>query len=102
MPFSQDHKKALEGDKGENTGGMGVIAPIILSNELTVEIEKILQDTINAKKKSLDPYKGIMSLKSIFLIILGVLYAGLIITKEGPKLLEFNCRFGDPETEVFK
>lgn len=101
MPLSQDHKKALEGDKGENTGGMGAIAPIILSNELTNQITDILQRSIHARNLSLDPYKGNKKAQSTFLF-LGVLYIGLMITSDGPKILEYNCRFGDPETEAKK
>uniref|UniRef100_A0A914QM68 phosphoribosylformylglycinamidine cyclo-ligase n=1 Tax=Panagrolaimus davidi TaxID=227884 RepID=A0A914QM68_9BILA len=87
MPFSQDHKRAFEGDRGENTGGMGGIAPLFLSDSMEKEIKEILQKTVYALKDQGAEYKG-------------VLYAGLMITKNGPKVLEYNCRFGDPETQV--
>ncbi len=84
---SQDHKKLLEGDKGLNTGGMGAYAPAVLTeNEIGKVIEQVFEPCIWGMKKEGIIYKG-------------VLYAGLIITSEGPKVLEFNCRFGDPETQ---
>lgn len=86
---SQDHKRALEGDKGLNTGGMGTYAPApVITESLMIQIQKeILQPTIDAMKKEGHEYKG-------------CLYAGLMITKDGPKVVEFNARFGDPETQV--
>ncbi|TKR96326.1 hypothetical protein L596_010361 [Steinernema carpocapsae] len=87
MPFSQDHKPLLEGDRGPNTGGMGVIAPLVLPSNVEAEIDQILKNTIAALAKSNIPYKG-------------CLYAGFMVTPKGCKLLEFNVRFGDPETEV--
>lgn len=89
MVSAQDHKRVFEGDKGPNTGGMGAYSPApVITEKLSKEIlEKILKPTLEALKK-----KGI--------IYKGVLYAGLMITKEGPKVIEYNCRFGDPETQV--
>uniref|UniRef100_A0A914Z9N9 Trifunctional purine biosynthetic protein adenosine-3 n=1 Tax=Panagrolaimus superbus TaxID=310955 RepID=A0A914Z9N9_9BILA len=87
MPFSQDHKRAFEGDRGENTGGMGAIAPLFLAESTEKKVKEILQKTIDALQEQGAEYKG-------------VLYAGLMITKDGPKVLEYNCRFGDPETQV--
>lgn len=89
MISAMDYKKIYEGDKGPNTGGMGNVAPNPYFDEkLQVEVgEKILKPVINAFKKEGIVYKG-------------VLYAGLMLTKEGPKVLEFNARFGDPETQV--
>lgn len=86
---SQDHKRALEGDLGPNTGGMGTYAPApVITEDLMGQIQKeILQPTIEAMKKEGHEYKG-------------CLYAGLMITNEGPKVVEFNARFGDPETQV--
>lgn len=89
MPPTQDHKRALDGDKGLNTGGMGAYAPAPLINtELLQNItENILKPTVKGLKAEGIPY-------------VGVLYAGIMLTEEGPKTLEFNCRFGDPEAQV--
>uniref|UniRef100_A0A7E4VW83 Trifunctional purine biosynthetic protein adenosine-3 n=1 Tax=Panagrellus redivivus TaxID=6233 RepID=A0A7E4VW83_PANRE len=87
MPFSQDHKRALEGDLGENTGGMGAIAPLFLPLDVEAEIDNILKQTVSGLATEKLAYRG-------------VLYAGLMITPDGPKVLEYNCRFGDPETQV--
>jgi phosphoribosylamine---glycine ligase len=89
LSSSQDHKRALDDDKGKNTGGMGAYAPApIATPELMTEVENtIIKPTINAMISEGHPYKGL-------------LYFGLVITKNGPKVLEYNCRFGDPETEV--
>ena len=86
---SQDHKRAHDGDKGPNTGGMGTYAPAPVVTEDLMETIKstILEPTIQAMAKEGHPYKG-------------CLYAGLMITSEGPKVVEFNARFGDPETQV--
>ncbi|HHV30023.1 MAG TPA: phosphoribosylamine--glycine ligase [Clostridium sp.] len=89
MVSSQDHKRALDNDQGLNTGGMGTFSP---SRIYTEEIdsycmEKIYKPTIEAMEKEGRRFKG-------------VLYFGLIITKDGPKVLEYNARFGDPETQV--
>ncbi|HEW91624.1 MAG TPA: phosphoribosylamine--glycine ligase [Thermotogaceae bacterium] len=86
MPLSHDYKKALDGDKGPNTGGMGAFSPVRLSNS---DIEDL---------KSLSKKLG-KALNRETLNYAGVLYAGLMLTKSGPKILEFNVRFGDPETE---
>ncbi|QDU34786.1 Phosphoribosylamine--glycine ligase [Poriferisphaera corsica] len=85
---SQDHKQANEGDTGPNTGGMGAYCPTPLVNEKlmqTIERE-ILVPTVDALRRDGIEYKG-------------VLYAGLMLTAGGPKVLEYNCRFGDPETQ---
>jgi len=89
LPPSQDHKPALDGDRGPNTGGMGAYAPAPLAAErLLAEISgTIIKPTIDALRSEGSPYKGL-------------LYAGLMITDSGPKVIEFNCRFGDPETQV--
>ena len=85
---SQDHKRIYDGDKGPNTGGMGAYAPVpFVTKKLIEKIEKtIVAPTIKAMAKEGIPYSGI-------------LYPGLILTEDGPKVLEFNCRFGDPETQ---
>ena len=85
---SQDHKRAGDGDTGPNTGGMGAYSPSpLLTPELQGEIEeKILVPTIHAMKLADTPFRGL-------------LYAGLMITRQGPKVLEFNVRFGDPEAQ---
>ena len=86
---AQDHKRAFDGDKGPNTGGMGAYspAPIFTSAIERDTIERIIKPTVAAMKKRGTPYKG-------------VIYAGLMIGKDGPKLIEYNCRFGDPECQV--
>lgn len=89
MPLSQDHKAAFDNDQGPNTGGMGAVAPVYQGQEDLQE--KILQTII------LPALKGLRAMGTKYR---GVLYAGLMMTASGPKVLEFNCRFGDPETEV--
>jgi phosphoribosylamine--glycine ligase len=89
MVPSQDHKAIYEGDQGPNTGGMGAYSiDAILSTELRQKVlDEIIDPTIKGMAEEGNPYQGI-------------LYAGLMITPEGPKVLEFNVRFGDPETQV--
>lgn len=89
MISSQDHKRIGDNDEGPNTGGMGAYAPApVMTDALMEEVqEKILQPACDAMAKEGYPF-------------VGCLYAGLMITAEGPKVVEFNCRFGDPETEV--
>ena len=86
---AQDHKRALDGDKGLNTGGMGAYAPapVVDENVAALVTEKILRPTIAALKSEGVTYRG-------------CLYAGLMIRDGQPKVVEFNCRFGDPETQV--
>ena len=89
MPTAQDHKRAYDGDKGPNTGGMGAYAPVPhLSDALINQsIETIVKPVLKGMIAEGRPY-------------LGILYAGLIVTAEGPKVIEFNARFGDPETQI--
>ncbi|KAK2628416.1 hypothetical protein QTJ16_001519 [Diplocarpon rosae] len=89
LPPAQDHKRIFDGDQGPNTGGMGCYAPTkIASKELIAEVEqKILQPTIDGMRKE--------RMKMV-----GTLFTGLMITKNGPKVLEYNVRFGDPETQT--
>jgi len=89
MVSSMDHKRALDGDKGLNTGGMGTIAPNpYYTEELAKEcMEKIFLPTMDAMNKEDRTFKG-------------CLYFGLMLTSNGPKVIEYNCRFGDPETQV--
>ncbi|MFU0782938.1 MAG: Phosphoribosylamine-glycine ligase [Thermoanaerobacterium thermosaccharolyticum] len=89
MVSAMDYKRIYDGDKGPNTGGMGNIAPNPYFDDkmLDVVVKTILKPVIDSLKKEGILYKG-------------VLYAGLILTKDGPKVLEFNARFGDPETQV--
>lgn len=89
LALAQDHKRAYDGDRGPNTGGMGAYSPVpFISDEVRAEaLEKILKPTAAAMVKEGVPFTG-------------VLYGGLILTKDGPKVIEFNARFGDPETEV--
>ena len=90
FPTSQDHKKIGEGDTGLNTGGMGTIAPVPF---LTPELLKIIEDTIIAPT--------IKAMEAQGTPFVGVLYPGLILTESGPKILEYNARFGDPETQSY-
>ena len=89
LPSSQDHKRVDDGDQGPNTGGMGAYSPApVITPELAREIQdKVLTPCVQGMAEEGSPYKGI-------------LYAGLMITKSGPKVIEFNVRFGDPETQV--
>ena len=89
MIASQDHKRAFDGDKGPNTGGMGTYAPApVLTDILRLRaVEKILKPVVAAMKAEGMPYKG-------------CLYAGLMVCGDEVKVVEFNCRFGDPETQV--
>ena len=91
LPFgsAQDHKRVGDGDTGPNTGGMGAYSPArVLTPELEAEvIEKIIRPTVDTMAAEGMPYSG-------------VLYAGLMLTDEGPKLIEYNARFGDPECQV--
>ncbi len=86
---AQDHKRILDGDRGKNTGGMGAYAPapIITQNIMNEVSERIIKPTIDGMAKEGRTYRG-------------CLYCGLMITESGPKVLEYNCRFGDPETQV--
>lgn len=88
MESAQDHKTVYDGDKGPNTGGMGTYspAPLLTSNLLGRVMAEIMYPTVEAMAREGCPYQGI-------------LYAGLMITAKGPKVLEFNARFGDPETQ---
>lgn len=89
MISSMDHKRALDGDKGLNTGGMGTVAPNPHYTKAIADecMEKIFLPTINAMNQEGRTFKG-------------CLYFGLMITPDGPKVIEYNCRFGDPETQV--
>ena len=89
MIASQDHKRIFDGDKGPNTGGMGTYAPAPVMTEALLKeaYDKVLVPMVKAMKAEGMPY-------------VGCLYAGLMITPEGPKVVEFNVRFGDPETQV--
>ena len=89
MPTAQDHKRAYDGDKGPNTGGMGAYAPVPHLSQSVVDqsVETIIKLVLKGMIAEARPY-------------LGVLYAGLILTADGPKVIEFNARFGDPETQI--
>lgn len=89
MVSSMDHKRAGDGDKGPNTGGMGTVAPNpYYTEDIAAEcMEKIFLPTVRAMQAEGRPFKG-------------CLYFGLMLTKDGPKVIEYNCRFGDPETQV--
>ncbi|MGC8723229.1 MAG: phosphoribosylamine--glycine ligase [Acidobacteriota bacterium] len=89
MPPARDHKRIFDGDRGANTGGMGAYCPAGNMSALQIEeaIETIVRPSLKGMAEEGHPYRG-------------VLYAGLMLTSDGPSLLEFNCRFGDPETQV--
>jgi phosphoribosylamine---glycine ligase len=86
---AQDHKRAFDGDKGPNTGGMGAYSPASVFDEAMQKrtMDEIILPTVQAMAEAGTPFKG-------------VLYAGLMITNQGPKIFEYNCRFGDPECQV--
>src|SRR4030095_3611003 len=89
LASAQDHKRVGDGDRGPNTGGMGAYspAPIMTEDANRRVMDEIIHPTVRALKRAGAPYKG-------------VLFAGLMITKDGPKLIEYNVRFGDPECQV--
>ncbi|WP_019795080.1 phosphoribosylamine--glycine ligase [Streptococcus sobrinus] len=89
LPTAQDHKRAYDGDKGPNTGGMGAYAPVphLPQSVVNRSVETIVKLVLEGMMAEGRPY-------------LGVLYAGLILTADGPKVIEFNSRFGDPETQI--
>jgi len=89
LASAQDHKRAFDGDEGPNTGGMGAYSPAsVMTEELVARtLDEIIEPTVAALAARGTPYKG-------------VLYAGLMITEDGPKLIEYNVRFGDPECQV--
>jgi phosphoribosylamine--glycine ligase len=88
LPPTQDHKPAFDGDTGPNTGGMGAYSPAPVADmELLDDVEeRVFVPTVHALKRGRSPFRG-------------VLYAGLMTTNQGPRVLEFNCRFGDPEAQ---
>ena len=88
MP-AQDHKRLLEGDRGPNTGGMGAYAPVAVGTPERVQdiVERVILPTLGALRAEGTPFSGL-------------LYAGLMLTATGPRVVEFNCRFGDPETQA--
>lgn len=89
MVVAQDHKRAYDGDRGPNTGGMGAYSPVPQISDAVVQeaYDKVVVPTVEAMAAEGTPFTGI-------------LYAGLILTEEGPKVIEFNARFGDPEAQV--
>ena len=89
MPTAQDHKRAFDGDKGPNTGGMGAYAPVphLPQSVVDTAVDTIIKPVLNGMIAEGRPY-------------LGILYAGLILTEQGPKVIEFNARFGDPEAQI--
>lgn len=86
---AQDHKRLLDGDRGPNTGGMGAYAPVSIAPSEVHEViaQRIIRPTLRALRDRGSPFTGL-------------LYAGLMLTRQGPKVVEFNCRFGDPETQA--
>lgn len=90
FPPSKDYKRVFDKNKGPNTGGMGAISPVpsVSKKELSLIMEKIILPAMRGLRKRGSPFTGVM-------------YPGIILTKEGPKVIEFNARFGDPETQVY-
>lgn len=89
LPLAQDHKRIFDGDNGPNTGGMGCYAPTNIATKELIQVidEEILEPTILGMRREKQPFRG-------------VLFTGLMITATGPKVLEYNVRFGDPETQT--
>lgn len=91
LPPAQDHKRLLDGDRGPNTGGMGAYCPVSLAERnpevVSDALERVVVPTLAAMRSRGTPFTGL-------------LYAGLMLTDDGPKVVEFNCRFGDPETQA--
>jgi len=87
LPFARDYKRAFDGDRGPNTGGMGCWAPVRMEPGLVARVEEIVDRTLFGLRRDGKSYRGF-------------LYVGLMLTEEGPKVLEYNVRMGDPETEV--
>jgi phosphoribosylamine--glycine ligase len=91
LPAAQDHKRLLDGDRGPNTGGMGAYCPVSVVREMPGlvddALDRIIAPTLGAMRARGTPFTGL-------------LYAGLMLTNDGPKVVEFNCRFGDPETQA--
>lgn len=91
LPAAQDHKRLLDGDRGPNTGGMGAYCPVSLVSDdpalVDTALDRIVRPTLAAMRERGSPFRGL-------------LYAGLMLTADGPKVVEFNCRFGDPETQA--
>jgi phosphoribosylamine--glycine ligase len=86
---AQDHKRLLAGDAGPNTGGMGAYAPVSIGGDQLVStaVDRVFLPTLDAMRERGRPFRGL-------------LYAGLMLTRDGPRVVEFNCRFGDPETQA--
>jgi phosphoribosylamine--glycine ligase len=86
---AQDHKRLLDGDRGPNTGGMGAYAPVSIATRDVIDdaMRRVMIPTVDALRRRGTPFTGL-------------LYAGLMLTRDGPKVVEFNCRFGDPETQA--
>jgi phosphoribosylamine--glycine ligase len=89
LPGAQDHKRLLDGDEGPNTGGMGAYCPVSISTPELIDdvLDRVARPTLDAMRQRGTPFSGL-------------LYAGLMLTEDGPKVVEFNCRFGDPETQA--
>ncbi|MBC7896408.1 MAG: phosphoribosylamine--glycine ligase [Cytophagaceae bacterium] len=89
LPPAQDHKRLLEGDRGPNTGGMGAYAPVSIATQAVLEdvADRVIGPTLQAMRQRGAPFRGL-------------LYCGMMLTADGPKVVEYNCRFGDPETQV--
>jgi phosphoribosylamine--glycine ligase / phosphoribosylformylglycinamidine cyclo-ligase len=107
LPAAQDHKRIGEGDTGLNTGGMGAYAPAPVATPMIMEqiMKEILRPTIDGMRregKSTTIYRhpSVLKERSIGFPFVGLLFTGFMLTESGPKVLEYNVRFGDPETEA--
>ncbi|MBW3592862.1 MAG: phosphoribosylamine--glycine ligase, partial [Actinobacteria bacterium] len=87
LPAAQDYKRLLDGDEGPNTGGMGAYTPALAADETEELVERVHRPVLAELARRGSPF-------------VGLLYAGLMLTDDGPRVLEFNCRFGDPETQA--
>lgn len=93
LPLAQDHKRLFDGDEGPNTGGMGVVAPMAMEPDLRARIDReVIAPTLRLMRKRAADGQGFL--------FRGVLFVGLMMTGDGPSVLEFNTRFGDPETQA--
>jgi phosphoribosylamine--glycine ligase / phosphoribosylformylglycinamidine cyclo-ligase len=104
LPVGQDHKRLLEGDKGPNTGGMGVYAPVPAATSAVMETieNEILRPTFEGLRQQGECKRAVSKKDADDIIgrnFVGLLFTGIMLTRSGPKVLEYNARFGDPETQ---
>lgn len=100
LPGLQDHKRLLDGDRGPNTGGMGAYLPVTIGGRYDGSVDPYSTESLNASALRLVFEPTLRALAAQGRAFTGLLYAGLMLTPDGPKVVEFNCRFGDPETQA--